>query len=164
MASDNGAAVLANLVTAVSAVSKVGRVFNYLPVWNTPAEMTEATKVIIDGVPRHRFVTIQQERISEPFTSGSDLVMHHFMLEVWVSALLDKGFALVSTTEARTLVAAILTALRDQSVLSTGDTYCGYPEDGIPQETDMMEFRKLLDKVFHVATIELTTREEVAHA
>ncbi len=164
MAVDSGAAVLAKLVTVLEGVGTkdLGKVFDHMPIWRKPAEMTTNARVVIGGQPTHRFVSIQMATSSEAFTNGSDLVLHTFIVNLWAGALVDKNFSDISTATMYTLIGLTIAALRDHAVLNTGANFCGYPEDGLPKEVEPLEFRKHLGVIFHVATIGLTTREEIS--
>ena len=164
MASDTGVAITANLVTKLESVSDIGKVFNHQPMWNTPTEMDANGRVIIGGQPQHRFVTIQMATNSEGFTNGSDLALHSYIVEFWLGAGIDTDHGSLTAPILRALIASALAILRPPQSLSSGDAFCGYTEDGLPRETDEMEFRFLLGIRYHVATVELTVREEVAHA
>ncbi len=165
MSVDSGLAVLAKVVTALEGVGTkaLGKVFDHQPIWRQPKEMNNEAKVVIGGRSTHRFVVIEHFTDGELFTNQSDLAIHMFEVEIWVGAGIDKNFGRVTTATARTLVAQALDSVRDQSVLSTGATFCGFTPEGVPKEVEKMEYRELLGTLFHVAKIEFATREEVDH-
>lgn len=168
MATDSRVALLTTAASVLAGVTDIGAVFKYMPAWRTAQQMEEAALVTLaNGTKEHRFAVVRDRVTQEELTmtkGGSVLVTHNLAIELWVAAKMDADALAASEAVANVQAAAVMDALRDESVLSTGANYCAFADDGGPQEEGPMEVRQLHGVAFHVVRIAVKPREEVARA
>lgn len=165
MAQDNAPAVVAAAVLQLGTVADVGKIYDHVPGWRNAEDMDEAlVQVGTDDTDRqHRFWWVEDRTVTDGATFDSDFVRHELTLTGWVAAQGEEDNFAASWAAARALRSAVIAAFRDAATAfpSIGGFPMFYPEEGLPEEVQPIEFRELLGHLFHVIQVRCAPEEEV---